>query len=101
MGIVFGNGPGDRGSITGRVIPYNLKLVFDTSLFNTQQYKVHIKVKVEQSRERELFSLHLGLVAIEKGTIRSPSTRVANCTYFTAIIFLANYRYQIGIRKTT
>ena len=27
-------------------------MVLDTSLFNTQQYKVHIKGKVEQSRER-------------------------------------------------
>ena len=29
-----------------------LKVVLDTSLLNTQQYKVHIKDKVEQSRER-------------------------------------------------
>ena len=27
-------------------------MVLDTSLFNTQQYKVRIKRKVEQSRER-------------------------------------------------
>ena len=27
-------------------------MVLDTSLLNTQQYKVHIKGKVEQSRER-------------------------------------------------
>ena len=30
----------------------SLKMVFDTSLLNTQQYKVHIKGKVEQSRKR-------------------------------------------------
>ena len=29
-----------------------LKMVFDTSLLNTQQYKVGIKGKVEQSRKR-------------------------------------------------
>ena len=28
------------------------KMVFDTSLFNIQHYKVRIKGKVEQSRER-------------------------------------------------
>ena len=28
------------------------KIVFDASLLNTQQYKVHIKGKVEQSQER-------------------------------------------------
>ena len=51
-GKVFANGPGDRGSIPGRVIPKILKMVLDTSLLNTQQYKVLIKSKVEQSRER-------------------------------------------------
>ena len=52
VGRVFANGPGDRGSIPGRVIPKTLKMVLDTSLLNTQHYKVHIKDKVEQSRER-------------------------------------------------
>ena len=49
---VFANGPGDRSSITGRVTPKTFKMVLDTSLLNTQQYKVLIKGKVEQSRER-------------------------------------------------
>ena len=52
VGRVFANGPGDLGSISGRVIPKTLKMVFDTLLLNTQQYKVRIKGKVEQSRER-------------------------------------------------
>ena len=37
----------------GHVIPKTLKMVLDTSLLNTQQYKVCIKGKVEQSREME------------------------------------------------
>ena len=50
VGRVFANGPGDRGSIPGRVIPKTLKMVLDDSLIkmvldNTQG-------KVEQSRER-------------------------------------------------
>ena len=49
---VFANGPGDLGSISGRVITKTLKMVLNTSLLNTQQYKVRIKGKVEQSRER-------------------------------------------------
>ena len=49
---VFANGTGDLGSIPGHVIPKTLKMVLDTSLLNTQQYKVRIKGKVEQSRER-------------------------------------------------
>ena len=52
VGKVFANGPGDLGSILGRVIPKTLKMVLDTSLLNTQQYKVRIKGKVEQSREQ-------------------------------------------------
>ena len=48
---VFANGPGDLGSIPGRVIPKTQKMVLDTSLLNTQHYKVRIKGKVEQYRE--------------------------------------------------
>ena len=49
---VFPNGLGDQGSIPGRIIPKTLKMVLDTYLLNTQRYKVHIKGKVDQSRER-------------------------------------------------
>ena len=52
IGRVFANSPGDMGSIPGRVILKILKMVLDTSLLNTQYYKVRIKGKVEQSRER-------------------------------------------------
>ena len=52
MGRVFASGPGDLGSISGRAIPKTLKIVLDTSFLNTHQYKVHIKGKVEQSKER-------------------------------------------------
>ena len=58
-------------------------MVLDTSLLSTQQYKVRIKGKVEQFREKEKHSpQHLRVVAIEKGAFRSPSTKVANFTYF-------------------
>ena len=40
-------------------------MVFDTSLLNSQHYKVRIKSKDEQSRERSS-ALHLSVVAIEK-----------------------------------
>ena len=49
---VFANGPGDLGSIPGRVIPKTLKMVLDASLLNTQHYKVRIKGKVEEFWER-------------------------------------------------
>ena len=43
----FADSPEDRGSI-----PKTQKMLLDTALLNTQQYKVRIKGKVEQSRER-------------------------------------------------
>ena len=56
---VFANGPGDLSSIPGRVIPKTQKKkkkkkkkVPDATLLNTQHYKVRIKGKIEQSRER-------------------------------------------------
>ena len=73
---------GDLGSIPGRVIPKTLKMVLDTSLLNTQQYKVCVKDKVKQSRERSsTLPLHLSVVALEEGAFWSTSTMVANFTY--------------------
>ena len=52
MSRVFANGPVDRGSIPGRVIPKTeKKMVLDNALLNTPNYKVEIKGKVVQSRE--------------------------------------------------
>ena len=62
--------PNPVRSIPGRVIPKTLKMVLDTSLLNTQQYKVRIKGKVDQSRER---------------SCAPPSTKVAN---FTLLIYI-------------
>ena len=45
---VFTNGPGDLGSIPGRVMPKTFKMVLDASLLNTQHYKVRINGKVEK-----------------------------------------------------
>ena len=45
VGSVFANGSGDLGSIPGHVIPKTLKMALDTSLLNTQQYKVLSRVK--------------------------------------------------------
>ena len=52
MSRVFANGLGELGLLPGRVIPKTQKMVLEANLLNTQQYKVRIKGKVEQSRER-------------------------------------------------
>ena len=49
---MFANGPAVRSSIPGRVIRKTQKMLLDAALLNTQNYKVRIKDKVEQSRER-------------------------------------------------
>ena len=67
-------------------------MVLDASLDNTQQYKVNIESKVEESRERSSAPLHLGVVAIEKGVFWSPSTMVANFIYFI-YIYIHTYIY--------
>ena len=62
MSGVFANGPGDRGSIPGRVIPKTKKMVLGAALLNTL----------------------IGVVAIEKGAFRSHSTNVANFTLYNS-----------------
>ena len=51
MSRLFAYGPGDRGSIPGQVMPKTQKMVLDAALICTQDFKVRIKGKVEQSRE--------------------------------------------------
>ena len=67
---VFANGPGDLGSIPGRVIPKTQKMVLDASLLNTQHYKVRIKGKVEQSREGVAPSPTPWCSSYRKGSLR-------------------------------
>ena len=62
-------------------------MVLDTSLLNTQKYKVRIVGKVEQFWERSSAPpLHFGVVAIEKGAFWSPSTMVANYNFMLLLI---------------
>ena len=67
---MFANGPGDLGSIPGRVIPKTQKMVLDASLLNTQHYKVRIKGKVKQSREGVAPSPTPWCSSYRKGSLR-------------------------------
>ena len=81
VGRVFAHGLGDLDSIPGCVIPKIQKMVLDTSLLNTQQYKVRIKGKIGAIQGKELrHPLHLGVVAIEKEAFWLPLTTVTNLT---------------------
>ena len=44
---MFANGPGDQGSIPGRVLPKTQKIVLDATVLNTQHYNIRIKGKVK------------------------------------------------------
>ena len=67
---MFAKGPGDLGSIPGRVIPKTQKMVLDASLLNTQHYKVRVNGKVEQSRERSSALPDIWLSSYRKGSLR-------------------------------
>ena len=67
---LFANGPGDLGSIPGRVIPKTQKMVLDASLLSTQHYKVRIKGKVEQSRKGVAPSPTHWCSSYRKGSLR-------------------------------
>ena len=49
---VFASGPGDLGQSQVESYQRLKKMVLDATLLNSQHYKVRIKGKVEQSRER-------------------------------------------------
>ena len=81
-------------------------MVLDVPLLNTQHYKVRIKVKVEHSCEwSSAFSLQLGVVAIEKGVFRSPSTKVADFAFYLYMEnipgYFINYRQTCGYKVAT
>ena len=52
MVSVFAKGLGDMASIPGQVIPNTPMLVLDAHLLNTQRYKLQIKGKWFNLRER-------------------------------------------------
>ena len=59
----------------------------DTTLLNTQHYKVRFKGKVEQSWEWSSALPYTLVVAIEKGAFGSPSTMVANLLLYILMFY--------------
>ena len=94
MSWVIANGPGDRSSIPGRVLPKTQKIVLDAAMLNTQHYKVRIKSKVEQSREWTRALSYTLVVVIEKGAFGSPSTKVAYFTFFISTLWILHISYR-------
>ena len=78
---VFANGPGDQGSIPGRVIQKTLKMTLDASLLYTRIIRWGSRVKWSNPG-KGVAPFPYTSVAIEKGAFGSPSTMV---TYFTLL----------------
>ena len=96
MGRVFANGPGDLGSI-----PKTLKMVLDTSLLNTQQYKVRIEGEVEQSREKISVLPYTSVQELLKreppGCLSRESPTATIYIYIYIYIYMARYTHNIYI----
>ena len=98
MARVFSKGPEDWGSIPGQVIPKTQEMVLDASQLNTQHH-VRIKGKWSNPGKEQHPSLHVSIVAIEKGTFKSPSTTVANYIYIYIHIYTYRERERVKERK--
>ena len=71
---LFANGPRDQGSIPSWAVPKTQKIALDAASLNTQHYKVMCQGYNGAIQEMEKgFSLHLGVVAIEKEAFVSPT----------------------------
>ena len=79
--IRFANDCGSQGSILGQVVLKTQKMVVGVSLLNTQHFKVRIKGKWSNPGKGVSPSLHLSVVAVEKGAFGSPSTIVGQLIY--------------------
>ena len=79
VGRVFANSSGVLGSIPGQVIPKILKMVLDTSLLHTQQYKV----RHHGARISLTLSLHVSLsfIAFGRSSGLHPVSSHSCCMY--------------------
>ena len=89
VGRVFANGPGDLGSIPGRVIQKLLKWYLIPTCLTLSNIRYVSMVKWSNPGKRVVPSRTLGVVAIEKGAILLPSTTLANFSYFS-LLFISN-----------
>ena len=82
MVSMFANGPGDLGSIPGRVIPKTQKWYLMPPCLTLTIIRYRSREKCSNPVKGVAPSQHLGVVAIEKGTFGSSLTVIANFTYF-------------------
>ena len=93
----FVNAPGHWGSIPSRVMTKTQKIVLESSLQNIQHYKVRIKGKVVQSRERGCALLNMSVEQL-LCRLRLRSANVLSYFYMTTtsvdVRWLPCYRHE-------
>ena len=87
---VFANGPGDLGSIPGRVVAKTQKMVLDAILFNTQHYKVLSRVKWSNPGKRVVPSPTPRCSSYRKGILWVTLDYGRQLTYCIYIFFIQN-----------
>ena len=94
---VFVNGPGDLGSIPGRVIPKSQKWYLMPPCLTLSIIRYVSRVKGVNPGKRLAPSLPLGVVAIEKGALGSPSTTVTNFAFTYLFFFNRKMNFSLNI----
>ena len=91
---MFTNGQEDQGSIPSRVIPKTQKWYLMPSCLTLSIIRCGLRVSGAIQRN-ELYHLpYFGLVVIEKGAFRLPSTTVANLLIFIYIYITCSGLYS-------
>ena len=98
---VVASGPGDLGSVPGRVIPKTQKMVFDATLLNTQHYKERIKGKEGQSRKGVVPSPTPWCSSYRKRSLQVTldDGRQLYFTYITTLLAVSNKPWKHGPKK--
>ena len=94
VGKVFTNGLGDLGSIPGRIIPKTLKMVLDTPCLTLSNIRYISRVKWSNPGKGVPPSPTPRCSSYWKGSLRSPSTTVADFTYLPIYIYIYIYIYM-------
>ena len=92
---IFAKGPGNRGSIPGRIIVRTQNMVLDASLLSTQHYKVRIKGKLRNPRKREAPSSTTRCCRyVKRKPLGRPELQSANIYIY---IYIYTHMYIINI----
>ena len=85
MSWVFANGPGERSSVPGRVLPKIQKWYLMLACLTLSIIRYGSRVKWSNPENEVVHSQHIVVVAIEKGAFESPSTKGDNFTLLTRV----------------